>query len=364
MMFVALFVPALAAPQQEQWPLVLRGVLEGVGLGKDLDDLHSCIASVEANEGPDLHAAVELFLKKDAPDVLQGLSKLGSAFKKLPKALTHCEAAAKDARSVAPKLLQALNALKSPSDFAYHVGVDLVINQVDVFQELSAAIDAYQRRMWEAFGTNLGAALAKLLIGSRLAPELRFVALGEPQPAANATTNATSSAANASAANRSANATQLTLILEGVLEGFGLRRQVKHMEGCLNMTAAEVHLVHDAIGLLMKANAKDAVDGLQKLGEAFDSLPATIGNCTTAAVDVKEEAPRLLAALETLKHPKDFAYHVGVDLVVDHADIFNEIGAAIDSYQHQRWEEFGTHTGQALSALLVGKPAAPAVIIV
>merc|ERR1719174_2460411 len=136
------------------------------------------------------------------------------------------------------------------------------------------------------------------------------------------------------------------------------------MKGCINNTETEVHLVHDAVELLLKKDAKNVIDGLAKLGSALEKLPGALNNCTAAAMHVKDEAPRLLTALETLKHPKDFAYHVGVDFVVDHADIFNEIGAAIDSYQHRQWEAFGKHTGAALSELLVGKKAVLATVII
>ena len=72
------------------------------------------------------------------------------------------------------------------------------------------------------------------------------------------------------------------------------------------------------------------------------------------ALQVKDEAPKLLKALEALKHPKEFAFHVGKDLIVNHADIFREVSASIDDYHAQKWEDFGKDTGAALSKLLVG----------
>ena len=55
-----------------------------------------------------------------------------------------------------------------------------------------------------------------------------------------------------------------------------------------------------------------------------------------------------------MKHPKEFAFHVGKDLIVNHADIFREVSASIDDYHAQKWEDFGKDTGAALSKLLVG----------
>merc|ERR1719191_780947 len=127
------------------------------------------------------------------------------------------------------------------------------------------------------------------------------------------------------------------------------------MRGCINATEHEVQYVHDAVELFEKKNAKDVMDGLGKLGTALDQLPAAINNCSVAAKDVKDLAPNLFEALETLKHPKSFVYHVGKDLIVNHADIFQEVSEAVDNYHAQKWEECGKSTGAALSKLLVGE---------
>ena len=63
-------------------------------------------------------------------------------------------------------------------------------------------------------------------------------------------------------------------------------------------------------------------------------------------MQVKDEAPKLLKALEALKHPKEFAFHVGKDLIVNHADIFREVSASIDDYHAQKWEDFGKDTAR------------------
>ena len=93
MMFFAVFFTASAA--QQQWPVVLKGVLEGFGLTKDLDEMKDCLAKTES-EIKDVEAAIQLLEKKDAHDVLDGLGKLGSALELLPTAVQNCDAAAKD----------------------------------------------------------------------------------------------------------------------------------------------------------------------------------------------------------------------------------------------------------------------------
>lgn len=149
----------------EQWPAVLKGVLEGFGVSKTLDEMKDCLASSKS-ELRDVEDAIELLEKKDAHDVLDGLGKLGSALELLPTTVHDCEAAAKDVKDEAPKLVEALEALKHPKEFAFHVGKDLVVNHAEIFQQVSAAINDYHGQKWEDFGKSVGAALSEILVGS------------------------------------------------------------------------------------------------------------------------------------------------------------------------------------------------------
>merc|ERR1712193_118587 len=192
----------------------------------------------------------------------------------LPTAVQNCDAAAKDVKDEAPKLLKALEALKHPKELAFHVGKDLIVNHADVFHEVSASIDDYHAQKWEDFGKDTGAALSKLLVGTN---EMSLAWWPWHRD------------------------DQWSVLLKGVLEGFGLTKDLDKMKDCLANTESEI---------------KD---------------------------------------LEALKHPKEFAFHVGKDLMVNHADIFRDVSASIDDYHAQKWENCGKDTGAALSKLLVGE---------
>jgi hypothetical protein len=58
--------------------------------------------------------------------------------------------------------------IASPTDFAYHVGKDLLINGKDIFGEIAAAIQDYDDSNWESFGENVGKAAAKTILGEEL----------------------------------------------------------------------------------------------------------------------------------------------------------------------------------------------------
>merc|ERR1711937_589402 len=130
-------------------------------------------------------------------------------------------------------------------------------------------------------------------------------------------------------------------------------KDLDEMKDCLANTESGIKDVEAAIQLLEKKDAHDVLNGLGKLGSALELLPTAVQTCDTAAKDVKDEAPKLLKALEALKHPKEFVFHVGKDLIVNHTDIFQEVSAAIDDYHSQKYEECGKSTGMALSKLLV-----------
>ena len=166
----------------------------------------------------------------------------------------------------APKLLKALEALKNPKEFAFHVGKDLIVNHADIFREVSASIDDYHAQKWEDFGKDTGAALSKLLVG----------------------TNEMSAAEDE----------MWPVVLKGVLEGFGLTKDLDEMKDCLANTESEIKDVEAAIQLLEKKDAHDVLDGLGKLGSALELLPTAVQNCDAAAKDV--HPPFILKSVQSL----------------------------------------------------------------
>merc|ERR1712078_131953 len=188
----------------------------GFGLTKDLDEMKDCLAKTES-EIKDVEAAIRLFEKKDAHDVLDGLAKLGSALELLPTAVQNCDAAA--------KLVKALEALKHPKEFAFHVGKDLMVNHADIFRDVSASIDDYHAQEWENCGKDTGAALSKLLVGTN---EMSLALWPWHRD------------------------DQWSVLLKGVLEGFGLTKDLDKMKDCLANTESEIKDVEAAIQLFEK----------------------------------------------------------------------------------------------------------------
>jgi len=55
----------------------------------------------------------------------------------------------------------------SPTNFAYHVGKDLLVNGQDIFAELESAVTDYESSNWEDFGYQVGEAAAKTILGEK-----------------------------------------------------------------------------------------------------------------------------------------------------------------------------------------------------
>ena len=139
---------------------IFIGVLRGVEVEADLTALEECLKD-SSTAGVDFVQAVELFMNKDANSVKAGLKLLGEAIELLPNAMTECKQAVEDAK----RLYQMIANFKSPWSFAYHAAKDLLVNGVQIYQDIEAAVQAYKGQDWDSFGYNCGYAMALVLLG-------------------------------------------------------------------------------------------------------------------------------------------------------------------------------------------------------
>lgn len=58
----------------------------------------------------------------------------------------------------------------------------------------------------------------------------------------------------------------------------------------------------------------DIAKGLRLLADALDEFPKALAKCKGAEADIKH----IVDALEQIHSPKQFAFHVGKDLLVNH----------------------------------------------
>merc|ERR1719326_2531692 len=226
----------------------------------------------------------------------KGIQQLATAAEEIPSLIRTCKSAEKDAKAEAEKIEAALALMKHPMQFAYHVGHDLLVNRVDIFHEVDAAVTAYKAAQWEVFGQNVGAALNKLIVGTSM-----LVALSPAD------------------------------------------------------AKSEFDAFDSAVVSLKKKDAEDMKKGIQQLATAAEEIPSLIRTCKSAEKDAKAEAEKIEAALALMKHPMQFAYHVGHDLLVNRVDIFHEVDAAVTAYKAAQWEVFGQNVGDGVQGGSVGQ---------
>ena len=69
----------------------------------------------------------------------------------------------------------------------------------------------------------------------------------------------------------------------------------------------------------------------------------------------KADWEKLAKMASIFESPTSFAYHVGRDLIVNHAQIYSEISSAISAYDVHDWYNFGLNVGKAAAKTILGE---------
>lgn len=142
-------------------------------------------------------------------------------------------------------------------------------------------------------------------------------------------------------------ATEAGEIAGGIVEGFIGAADV---QACIQKTVTTVENIDEAVKDFEKKTAGDVLKGLKLLAQAFRGLPDDLKACKAVESDVEE----FISAIKTMDSPLSFAFHVGKDLIVNGADIYDEIYNAVGDYKAQKWLDFGVQVGTALHKLIIG----------
>lgn len=131
------------------------------GFLSDQPDLKSCIgdsdlAMVDVVEG------FQDILKRDLPDMADGLRKIADALDALPGAMKACNASESDIKDI----VNVLKSIKGLKDLATHVVDDLRVNFKDILSEFEVAVNGYQHEQYESCGKQLGMALRRIVVGT------------------------------------------------------------------------------------------------------------------------------------------------------------------------------------------------------
>lgn len=100
-----------------------------------------------------------------------------------------------------------------------------------------------------------------------------------------------------------------------------------------------------------KGGAANVIAGLSALGHTFLDLESGFKDCASSKTDLE----KLEQMAEILRNPTEFVYHVGKDLIINHAEIYGDIKAAIADYRDQKYYDYGVDVGKAAAKTLLGE---------
>lgn len=285
---------------------VVAGLLEGIAADLSLTDIENCISDAES-VGVDIHNAYEEILQATFSSVKTGLSDLADALKIVPSAITACKAGA---TTDVAKVEAMLSAFSNPISFVFHVGKDLILNGKQIFTEVASAVRAYHSKDYTQFGYYMGEAMAAVLVGEKSV------------------------------------VVNVLDVVGGVLEGLATGVALTDIQNCVgDSETIAANLYNAVIELKNATNPTDAKQAIHDFGVALEFLPAAITNCKAAP----SEAADIAKMIANFESPLSFIFTLGVNLVVNGNQIYDEMSAAVGDWESQNWYDFGDNLGEALA---------------
>jgi len=287
---------------------IVEGLLKGAIDAEGFSDIDSCIKDVETLAA-DAKVAIADFEKKDAADVLAGLKEVAQMITVVKSGMQDCSHIQADWE----KLVKMATVFSSPTDFAYHVGKDLIVNKKQIFSEVNTAVTDYKSEDWFGFGYNMGEAAAKTLLGAE--QQRKF---------------------------------QVAEIMQGVIKAFGGHFNLEALLACVGEEDKAALIFNAAYGQFKKAaedkDIKEALPGVilvvAGLKQAQQGLPAC------EAVDTNTwDFAGLQHAESLMSHPTENFEIIGEDLLINGVSILKDIEVAFNEYKNGQFEKFGETIG-------------------
>lgn len=63
----------------------------------------------------------------------------------------------------------------NPASFAFHTGKDIIVNGVEIYHDVKDSVTQFEAKKYEAFGEDIGEALAKLILGGAWEVQEEFI---------------------------------------------------------------------------------------------------------------------------------------------------------------------------------------------
>lgn len=147
-------------PSSDESLLFIEGVLSGVKSGFSVDQVKACISEVESL-GSQIESAFGDIKTETLDGVVKGIQTLGESLSIIHEAISICKP---DALIVIEDIKSASKQLAEPFTLAYHIGRALLINEKQIYNELSAASNDWKSADYFNSGVNIGKVM-NILVG-------------------------------------------------------------------------------------------------------------------------------------------------------------------------------------------------------
>jgi cathepsin B len=312
----------------EMWHEVLdvyRGVLKGISAQTKMCQITSCLQEQDSLYD-ELNNAIDKLKSDDPTDVIQGIRSWGYALQPLANALHICTGVVADAQ----KLMRSIGILLYPKPFVYKRGHSLSINNVELYDDVATAVKAYGHAQWETFGIDLGEILVRfpekttdLLSWLHLDFIEAFKTI-DPE------------------------VVDTDLFIKGLIEGVGLDLGYDEIAECVNITDEMGVQITEAVEDFITEDPSRVKAGLKLVGQAISELPYDMLDCNASEKDVA----KMVQMIESFTDPEQFIFHVGKSLLVNGAEIYDEITEGVSDFQTRQWEKSGEDFGEALAEVV------------
>lgn len=144
--------------------LIFKGIVEGFA-GKALPEL--AVLPIEAKKALEhFQSAMQDFAEWTPLSAVEALGELAKALKVLAGALSGVAAAEAQVKQLAV----IISKLSEPEYVVFRAGTELLVDGKDVLKHVECAQSAFNAQQWEAFGKEIGALVAELVLPNTLMP--------------------------------------------------------------------------------------------------------------------------------------------------------------------------------------------------
>eukprot|EP00357_Protocruzia_adherens_P000288 CAMPEP_0114981338 /NCGR_PEP_ID=MMETSP0216-20121206/5488_1 /TAXON_ID=223996 /ORGANISM="Protocruzia adherens, Strain Boccale" /LENGTH=1455 /DNA_ID=CAMNT_0002342997 /DNA_START=218 /DNA_END=4585 /DNA_ORIENTATION=+ len=295
---------------------IVEGFLEGALNGVHLSEFVNCFDDADSVINQCINA-VQLFKQGGASNIEEALKDIVGAFSSVPNAISTCTTAVQDAETLAHEI----KTFTSPLNFLYEVGKSIVVNGVEIYEDVHAAINDFESQQYEQFGNEIGTIVAIVYEGTQ-----------------------------SSTADISPAVSNGLKIVEGLLSGALKTAGLSDITSCFEDADNVVTECMSGVKAFEQHTASSIATALKDFAGAFSQVPTAISTCKEAVA----EAETLAREIENFSSPKTLLFKIGESLIVNGKEIFDDVSGAVKDFKNGQYYNGGYQIGVAMATVLDG----------